>query len=69
VKLVFLADCNLECQNEGTLNRDTCTCDCVGGFSERNCSVCPVECQNGATFNEVECTCSCAEEPTVKCVL
>ena len=36
--LLFTAACVLGCQNGGTLNVDTCTCDCVGGFSERNCS-------------------------------
>ena len=36
--LLFTAACVLGCQNGGTLNGDTCSCDCVGGFSGRSCS-------------------------------
>ena len=30
--------CSLICDNGGTLNSSSCTCDCADGFSGSNCS-------------------------------
>ena len=44
--LLFSA-CTRTCQNGGTLDAGTCTCDCAGGFSgpscESECIVCRVD--------------------------
>ncbi len=32
-----VAACALMCQNEGTRNETTCTCDCADGYSGDNC--------------------------------
>ena len=34
----IVADCLLMCQNRGTLNKLTCTCDCADGYSGDDCS-------------------------------
>ena len=33
----LLLVCTRTCQNGGTLDADTCMCDCSGGFSGANC--------------------------------
>jgi len=56
----------ITCNNGGTLNDETCDCDCPDGFSGTNCGTedfCvtnPIDCQNGGSLN-ADCTaCECA---------
>ena len=34
----LLSECNLQCQNCGTLNENTCTCACAPGWDGGDCS-------------------------------
>ena len=34
---IWHAVCSRMCLNGGTLDEETCTCDCAGGFSGDNC--------------------------------
>ena len=34
----FLSGCSLTCQNNGTLNAETCQCDCAQSWSGSECS-------------------------------
>jgi hypothetical protein len=53
-------DKNITCQNEGYLNKDTCTCTCVNHFSGKDCSTCtPLTCKNDGEFNDDLCSCLC----------
>ena len=54
------ADRNLTCQNEGYINEQTCSCNCVNHFSGKDCSECsPIKCENGGEFNDELCSCLC----------
>ncbi|KAL8570783.1 hypothetical protein ACOMHN_006933 [Nucella lapillus] len=52
------------CDNGGTLNEDTCTCQCPSGYGGDTCEVecSTIECQNGGTLNAENCRCDCPLE-------
>ena len=54
------ADQNMTCQNEGWLNKETCTCSCVNHFSGKECNICEEKnCENDGEFNKDLCSCLC----------
>ena len=54
------ADQNMTCQNEGWLNKETCTCSCVNHFSGKECNICEEKiCENNGEFNKDLCSCLC----------
>ena len=34
---IYFTVCSRMCQNEGTLDEETCTCTCADGYSGDNC--------------------------------
>ncbi|XP_071111781.1 protein shifted-like [Haliotis cracherodii] len=60
--IATITDCDLKCANNGTLNKDTCKCACVGGYRGADCAQppCKTACVNGKV-NQKTCACECTE--------
>ena len=47
--LYMFAACAVTCQNGGTLNTGTCTCDCAEGYSGASCGINKTACELSKT--------------------